>query len=256
MTLNDYWIIRGAKQREILLDESINFCSEELAKQYLQLLKNTTRDLEKMFDLLVDKAADGKLLINDLYRYNYFYEFLSELSERLEALGIQESAILSSHLLELYKKTSVLVSELNTGVNVRAAEEAIKIIWCSDGQHWSDRIWKNKEALQQLIQDGIIETVSKGTSKAELVKRLQKDLNVGYYQSERIARTELNFVQNQAALDKYKEAGIEYFEVLSNQSDDNCLDQNGNKFRVDEAAVGINCPPFHPNCRCTVLGVL
>jgi NAD+--asparagine ADP-ribosyltransferase len=70
----------------------------------------------------------------------------------------------------------------------------MEAIWCQDGKHWSSRIWTNKSALQEKIKNGLVDCVARGVSKEELVKELMNDMNVGYYEAQRIARTELTFI--------------------------------------------------------------
>ena len=54
-----------------------------------------------------------------------------------------------------------------------------------------------------------------------------------------------------------KDAGFDEYEFISlgeNAEDvcDTCGDLDGERFRISEAAVGVNCPPMHPFCRCKV----
>ena len=59
--------------------------------------------------------------------------------------------------------------------------------------------------------------------------------------------------------DSYKEAGVEYYEYLAvgdDRTSEECMDLNGKIFRLDEARVGENFPPMHPNCRCTIIPVM
>ena len=83
------------------------------------------------------------------------------------------------------------------------------------------------------------------------------DFNVGYNQANRIARTELSYIQNKSTLDKYEQAGIKKYKILANQADDEvCGGLDGKEFYLHEAQVGVNFPPIHPNCKCAILAVL
>lgn len=142
-------------------------------------------------------------------------------------------------------------------INEETVKNALNSVWCQDGRHWSDRIWSNKQLLEERIKDGMIDCIASGSGKDELVRRLMDDFNVGYNQADRIARTELAYIQNKSTLDKYEQAGIEKYKVLANQADDeSCGDLDGEEFYLHEAEVGVNFPPFHPNCKCAILAVL
>jgi hypothetical protein len=50
----------------------------------------------------------------------------------------------------MYAKTSAAVGKsinFNADFNQKAAHRVIDNVWCADGKHWSDRIWKDKAAL-------------------------------------------------------------------------------------------------------------
>ena len=78
--------------------------------------------------------------------------------------------------------------------NQKTAKEVINSIWCADGKHWNNRIWQNKAQLQVALEKGLIDCVSRGVSKDELVKTLMETFDVSYRKADRIARTELSYV--------------------------------------------------------------
>jgi hypothetical protein len=43
-----------------------------------------------------------------------------------------------------------------------------------------------------------------------------EDMNVGFHQADRIARTELAYIRNKSTLDRYAQMGEEKYEVLAN----------------------------------------
>ena len=54
-----------------------------------------------------------------------------------------------------------------------------------------------------------------------------------------------------------KDAGFDEYEFISLGEEaedvcDTCDDLDGERFKISEAAVGVNCPPMHPFCRCKV----
>ena len=140
----------------------------------------------------------------------------------------------------------------------KVIRDIIDSIWCSDGKHWSNRIWSNKDALQQRIEKGLVDCVSRGLSKDEVVKQLMDDLNVGFNQSDRIVRTELTHIQNQACFNRYADAGVDKFQFLAeidSRTSTICKEHNNKIYRMNEGKTGINIPPLHPNCRSTIIPV-
>lgn len=138
-------------------------------------------------------------------------------------------------------------------------KNVIDAVWCADGKHWSNRIWNNKESLQQRIEKGLIDCVSRGLPKDEVVKQLMEDFQVGFNQSDRIVRTELTHVQNQACYNRYKEAGVEKFEFLAeidSRTSEICQEHDNKIYNMSQGAVGVNIPPLHPYCRSTIIPVI
>ena len=187
---------------------------------------------------------------------------MKSLNKQLKALGGKEITITNQKLLDMYAITSSSVGKsinFSGEFNQKTAKEVINSIWCADGKHWSNRIWQNKAQLQVALEKGLIDCVSRGVSKDELVKTLMETFDVSYRKADRIARTELSYVQNKAAINKYIEVGIDEYEILSAHDERTCpicSKMNGKRFKIAEMTVGENAPPFHANCRCSVLGVI
>lgn len=257
-----YWQERELKQRELQYDKTLAEYEAELKLKYQQSLKAVSRDIEKLYDELLASSADGTLLASDLYKYNRYFSLMKSLNKQLKALGGKEITITNQKLLDMYAITSSSVGEsigFSGEFNQKAAKEVINSIWCADGKHWSDRIWQNKAQLQVALEKGLVDCVSRGVSKDELVKTLMETFNVGYRKADRIARTELSYVQNKAAMNKYEEAGLDEYEILAAHDErvcEKCKAMNGKRFKIKDMVVGENFPPFHANDRCTILGVV
>lgn len=257
----NYWQERQLEIRERQFAAVAGQYEKELAVKYQQAANRTIKDLTALYDKLLSSSGNNKVLVSDLYKYNRYFSIIKNINKQLKALGQQEIEITDAKLLDMYSKTSSSVGqsiEFNRDFNIRQARKILDSVWCNDGQHWSNRIWRNKAQLQIAIEDGLIDCIARGASRQDLIKTLMEKFDVGYKAADRIARTELSYVQNQAAFDKYKEAGIEEYEILSAKDSrlcSHCEELNGKRFRLDAAEVGVNYPPFHPNCRCCVLGV-
>lgn len=257
-----YWQKRELKQRELQYDRTLAQYEAELRKQYQQSLKAVSRDIEKLYDEILVASGNDTLLASDLYKYNRYFSLMKSLNKQLKALGGKEITITNQKLLDMYAITSSSVGKsinFSGEFNQKTAKEVINSIWCADGKHWSNRIWQNKAQLQVALEKGLIDCVSRGVSKDELVKTLMETFDVSYRKADRIARTELSYVQNKAAINKYIEAGIDEYEILSAHDERTCpicSKMNGKCFKIAEMTVGENAPPFHANCRCSVLGVI
>ena len=167
--------------------------------------------------------------------------------------------MLSEYVAYLTKQPQMKSTNSFTMEQQNAAEKVLESIWCSDGKHWSDRIWSNKNKLQDRIEKGLMDCISRGVSKDELVKTLMDDFGKGFSDADRIARTELTYVQNQAAKDRYEAAGIKKYQYLAeidSRTSNICKELNGKEFNFTVSSVGVNMPPMHTNCRSTIIPVV
>ena len=147
--------------------------------------------------------------------------------------------------------------------NPNAAKAVIDSVWCADGKHWSERIYQHKEQLQQALQKGLMDCVARGANVDKLALTIKEQAKVSWHNAQRIARTELANIQIQSNLAGYKDAGFEYYQFWSMEDDKTCKgdethceELRGKIFRIDEAVPGVNLPPIHPNCRCTIIPIV
>ena len=112
------------------------------------------------------------------------------------------------------------------------------------------------DELQQDIENGLLDIITRGTNPDELTQTLMRDFGKSYHQAQTLVRTELNHVYTQAAAERYADAGCEFYEVIAQQSEDECLEYDGQVYRLDMMVEGENAPPFHPNCKCTIVPVI
>ena len=245
-----YW---EAREQEALYNELLKEGEKQLIAQY-------RRSAYTVLSLLLDLYAGGVPTITDIYRYNRYYELLGLLNNDLKALGAKEVAITTTLLTDMYIKNKAIIGNGNMllPTSPREVEMVINKIWCADGKHWSSRIWTHKDELANKLRNGIVDCISRGVSKDELTKELMRIYGTEFYKADRIARTELNYVQNQSTLNRYKEMGVEKYKILSahdGRTCDKCADLDGKIFPIDKAEIGVNFPPFHSNCRDTILAV-
>ena len=273
-----YWTDRQFQQQKLLLDKTIEETDNHLIAVYKSSMRDVEKDIKSLYLDLQKQAEDGKVKINDLYRYNRYWELRADINRRLTSLGEREIKMLDKKLIGQYmdvqryfnqnpkfmaktergvaKVVSAIPVDLNSPIVSENARAVVDSVWCADGKYWSDRVWDNKVKLQEDIEQGITDVITRGVGPDEISAFIAKDFSKSFHQAQTLVRTELTHVYTQAAAERYSNAGCEYYEVLSAQSDDECFDMNGAIIRFSEMIEGDNAPPFHPNCRCTILPVL
>lgn len=133
-------------------------------------------------------------------------------------------------------------------------ETAIKTRW--NQRNYSDSVWADKDKLLNALNTIIPQSFSRGLNSNTLGDMIAKELNTSKNRGRTLARTEVNYLCNQADLITYKAIGIleyEYLATLDMRTSDICRSMDGFIGKVTQATVGVNFPPMHPNCRSTTI---
>lgn len=120
---------------------------------------------------------------------------------------------------------------------------------------FSDRIWMYQDALKNelasLLQSGLIQ----GRNPRQLAAQLRQRFEVSRYNAERLMRTELARVQIEAQKQALLAGGFKYYTFLALETSCvECLALDGEHFELANLQPGVNAPPMHPNCRCSIAG--
>lgn len=146
---------------------------------------------------------------------------------------------------------------LAIGFNVAAMpteviEEILKTNW--SGIHYSDRVWRNSQVMAKRLEQVLLKGVMTGKSYRKLAVELEEMSEDGVFAAERLIRTEMTYISNQAELQAYKECGIEeyiFVATLDSRTSKPCRKMDRERVKISEAVVGENLPPLHPWCRST-----
>ena len=139
-------------------------------------------------------------------------------------------------------------------LNTKAIETAVKTNYMTE--NYSDVLWKNKTNLMNILNQQIPQGIILGYNPRKVASIASKQLGSKYNSTVRLVRTEYNLILNDATAQGYKEAGIDRYQILAtldSRTSDICREMDGEIFKVKEKEVGINYPPFHPNCRTTTI---
>ena len=142
-------------------------------------------------------------------------------------------------------------------VDSKSVEAVLRTPW--SGKNYSTRIWKNQKQLAQVIQDEVVASVHRGDDVRKISRRVADKMGVGLSNAQRLVRTELNYVHNQAALDSIRDAEMDYFRfvaTLDSRTSTMCREHDGKIYPIDDADTGENIPPLHPRCRSVIVGSL
>lgn len=145
-------------------------------------------------------------------------------------------------------------------INSRAVNMILNTEWF--GRNYSDSVWNNTQALVDKLDETITSGFLSGKSLKDIAKNIAELSSFGMFAAERLVRSETTFFNNQAALQGYKEVGIDRYVYVCTLDLNTCSCGKHGKpgcqqldrkiFNISEQEPGKNCPPMHAFCRCTV----
>ena len=132
--------------------------------------------------------------------------------------------------------------------------------WCN-GKDFSERIWANREALAQTLQNEIANGLIRGEDYKTMSRILQQKFeNTSQKQAERLVFTEDTYLSNEAKIRPFERNAAythyEYLCVEDHRTCETCRALSGQTFEISKRNAGLNFPPMHPWCRCTVMPVV
>ena len=226
-------------------------------------------DMKEYLDS-IEKTGDKKLLLElntlamrsrisrlDKLRAETYVEF----SKLAEKFGRSMDKFLPSAYKDFYYRNLFEIGRtrgLDTTpvkVDSKEIEKVLRTPW--SGKNYSERIWRNQERLGNIICNEITSAMHRGCSVEKISQIVTQKMNVGMSDARRLVRTELNYVQNKAALDSIIESGMKYYRfiaTLDKRTSTVCREHDGKIYPVEDGSPGTNMPPLHPHCRSTIAG--
>ena len=136
-------------------------------------------------------------------------------------------------------------------LNSRLVEKAVTQKW--QGSNFSDRVWNDKVKLIDTLNQTIPQGIALGQNPRKVARTIAKTMETKFSNAERLARTEMNHICNDASRDAYKETPevLQEYKIvatLDNRTSDICQNQDNKVYKMSEWEEGITAPPFHPNC--------
>ncbi len=184
-----------------------------------------------------------------------------ELKKTVANLMSKEEKGLFTHLGKTYEKRYYNeLYELQRTVgysNIQAVnKDKLKTIlskpWTSDGREFSQRIWGRGNKLINSLYDNLQRDIIRSAAPDESIKNIAKQFNASKFNAGRLVMTETAAISSKAALDSYREIGVEKYEILATldlKTSEICREMDGKVFECKDYKIGITAPPFHPNCR-------
>lgn len=254
----DYYLSRIAKEGNLSVAEARKL----LSKGELDHFRMSLRDyIDAGKGSLTDEIKSQLELASNLHHISRQQAMAIELKKHIDSLYNKYLGETTKHLATSYEE-SFYHSLYDLGkfegfksfqkLNTSEIDSIIKRPWAEDGQNFSDRIWKNQEKLINSLQEELLGSAMRGDKIDRAVKNLAEKMEVSKSNASRLIRTESAFISNLAMTNAYEKGTCEKYEILATldlKTSEICRHMDGKKFPFKDKLVGVNHPPFHPNCR-------
>lgn len=257
-----YWYDRLAVNNEITVESAHKLLEANELKEfrwsleeYINYGRKNAIDQQFMKEL---ENASAKVHIKKLEALKLESRFQIEklLGNVSEGMGD-----LLSHVYEdsYYQCMYELAKGYSIGFSVAELDKNFidKVIakkWALDGQGWSDRLWTNKVKLCKTLDQEFSKMALTRGDMHDTVKAVSRTMGSSMSNTQRLVYTEQAFLTTQAQNDSYKDVGIDEYMIVATLDDrtcDICAPLDHTHYLTKDMTVGVNAPPFHPNCRCT-----
>ena len=248
--------------------------TDEEAEQLLESMTDPT-DLDEMQEKLRNTAdrEEKKELIKKLEApaYQERIRRAKELQENVntvmkdlaakeeeKAAGILKEAADDGYHETIYRTQQRAEAGFSfSKLNPTLVEEAVHTNF--SGKEFSERVWGNTEKLAQVLKEELVLSVLTQRSERETALAIAQRMGKGLMEARRLVRTESNRLYTEFAMKGLEEAGIEKYMFLATldlRTSKMCREHDGKIYKVKERKTGDNCPPLHPWCRSTVMGII
>lgn len=258
-------IKRGYKKAFQLIEDDIAKYVARLSKDLELDLKTLKRKMTKdEIYALASSLGSGEAVMARYENLSYAEAIRLEMVKNVKEMAKENESLIFENLFKTYEHNYYSASYLlyrtmdDFSFTKRVTREYFDFLakkpWTSDGKTFSDRIWKDQGKLVDELYKEFTIAATRGANFKEASRRMSRKMNVSYKKCLRLLNTEDSFFSNKAVMDAYKKTTADEYMILATldrRTCEICGSQDTNHYKIKDAKVGVNMPPFHPNCRCT-----
>lgn len=243
---NRYWLERLRKDRE-LAERAAKEVEDEVRRAYRSQYLQVARKLDALY---AEANRTGTLSRTKLWNYRRWRELEAQLVKYCEAGHVIQRDAITKALDRVFEDvigTGVEVFQRDKYILAYSPRAVIDTAW--SGEHYSERIWRNQQALAARIRAEAQSIMMGDKSPAEVKRMLQKDFDVAWNNASRLVDTELSYVVNRANAENYRRLGVQKVTIvnLDVNTCEKCKALEGEVFALEDAPV----LPIHPRCHCS-----
>ncbi|WP_243447539.1 minor capsid protein [Clostridium tetani] len=253
---------RFAANNEITLDEARRLLNSNELREFKMSLEEFRKKAKNNPDGIWTQELNNVYYKTRVSRLEALKAQIQVKVNGLSTSQLEGTTELLSGIYEdtYYKNIFEVHKGLGIGVNfakldTSTIDKVIKEPWYGD--NYSSRIWNNKDKLIMELQTNLTQAFIRGDPIDKTSRIIADRMNVSKNRARTLVNTESSYITSKATFDSYSKSGIvKEYEILATldlHTSRICRSLDGKVFKVNEKEIGVNAPPFHPNCRTTIV---
>lgn len=252
---------KRTKETTEKVDEYLTNAEKNKEDKYLlNKINNASSEIERKELVNIYNAQSA------IYRMSRLESIKNNISIKLIGLAGEEEKINKDHYTKILVNKDNKFSTLKLKIQDEGAfnnvtkymiDEVLEKKWYA--KNYSDRIWENKDKLQEALDEILDKGLIQGKSMQKMAREFNEITHAGIYNATRLIRTESAYYHGQVTLKEYDELGVTKYKFtakLDHRTSATCRKHDDKVYLVSEAKVGVNYPPMHPHCRSTTVPVI
>ncbi|MDY3902441.1 minor capsid protein [Peptoniphilus sp.] len=211
-------------------------------------------DIEQELDIVSRRVRISRLQAMQVSMKSKVASLLNK--EQKKLFAHLSNKFTSSYYKDLYELQRITGYKNINSLSKDFVNNILNTSWTSDGENFSDRIWKRKDKLLNTLDTELRQGLITGKRPDEITKAISNKLEVSRTNAKRLVLTESSAVHSQSRKAMYERMGVEKYEVVATldlRTSDICRKLDGKVFDVKDYERGITAPPFHVYCRSTTV---
>ena len=211
-------------------------------------------DIEQELDIVSRRVRISRLQAMQVSMKSKVASLLNQ--EQKKLFAHLSNNFTSSYYKDLYELQRITGYKKINSLSKDFVNNILNTSWTSDGENFSDRIWKRKDKLLATLDTDLRQGLITGKKPDEITKAISDKLEVSKSNAKRLVLTESSAIHSQSRKAMYERMGVEKYEVVATldlRTSDICRKLDGKVFDVKDYERGVTAPPYHVYCRSTTV---
>lgn len=249
----EYWGDRLNEEAQALFETT----EKEMTAKINRLYNKMQKYIENEYYKLIIKLLEDNVKVSDIWTYSRYKRLQKQITAYMANIGQNEIDIITYYLEESLEKAymNVNVPGLDFALlDEMRVKQLVATKWTE--KHFSQTVWDNKQLLLDSLKKNLERSIVLGDSKDKAIRNIMRSCETSRFNAERVVRTELMHIINEGNRQRYKDNGVTKLMIYAAEDERTCETCGARHKTIIGSDDGGMYPPFHPQCRCTILPLI